>query len=231
MFERLTCVGILVLLAGCAAAVPPVLDTLGPSHQQAVLVRSDHRRQTHASLTLWEKHNSSWQRTYQVVPAMLGRTGLASPGEKKEGDGHTPSGVYDLRTAFGYYPALATGLDYRQAGPEDLWVDDAAAPEYNQWVKSPARAASFEKLRRDDHLYEIATVIEYNTAPTVPGAGSAIFMHIWRRYDHPTSGCVALSERHLRRILKILDKSKEPVIILEEGHGHRRGISKTSGAS
>ena len=153
------------------------------------------------------------------MPAVIGRNGLADAGQKKEGDGKTPSGIYDLGTAFGYSPSVKTGLDYRQTGADDFWVDDAASAQYNQWVKGVVRANSFEKLKRDDHLYALAVVIEYNTRPVVPGAGSAIFLHVWRRYDHATAGCVALSQRYLRHILKHLDRSKGPVIILEEHHG------------
>lgn len=156
--------------------------------------------------------------TYPTVSAVIGRNGLAPSGEKREGDSRTPSGTYALGTAFGYFPSVKTGLDYLQTGADDFWVDDASSDQYNQWVKGSPRANSFEKLKRDDGLYKLGVVIEYNTHPVVPGAGSAIFLHVWRHYDHPTAGCVALSERHLRRLLRHLDKTSQPVIILEEGH-------------
>ena len=203
-------------LVGCATCVPASVRTLDVAHQQAVHVRS---HKTSAEVTLWQRQGNAWSKTYPTVSAVIGRNGLAPAGEKKEGDGRTPSGIYDLKKAFGYFVDVTTGLDYEIVHADDIWVDDAASPDYNRWVKAPTQAASFEQLKRADHLYELAAVIEYNTKPVTPGAGSAIFMHIWRRYDHPTAGCVALSERHLRRILKYLDKNKQPVIVLEEGHG------------
>ncbi len=205
-------------IGGCATIPPSALRTLDPSHQQAIVVETYPKYPTRANVSLWQHSNGHWQRTY-AVPAVVGRNGLAQPGAKKEGDGKTPSGIYNLGPAFGYLPSIKTGLLYRQATADDFWVDDPTSAQYNQWVKGTPQANSFEILRRQDHLYKLALVIDYNSNPVVSGAGSAIFMHIWRRHDHPTAGCVALSERHLRRILRHLNKIDDPVIILEAKHG------------
>ena len=140
---------------------------------------------------------------------------MAVFGDKREGDGKTPSGVFPLGPAFGDASAIDTALEYRQASDLDFWVDDVHAMQYNQWVHGKPAAASFERMKRPDDLYRYGVVIGYNTAPVVSGAGSAIFMHVWRRYDHPTAGCVAVSQRYLRKILRWLDKQYRPVIILE----------------
>ncbi len=87
--------------------------------------------------------------------------------------------------------------------------------QYNQWVRGTPAAGSFERLKRPDDLYQYGIVIGYNMHPVIPGAGSAIFMHVWRRYDSPTAGCVALNQRNLRKILRWLDRQYQPVIILE----------------
>lgn len=117
--------------------------------------------------------------------------------------------------AFGYTPSVDTGLQYRQAGELDFWVDDAHSLQYNQWVNGIPAARSFEHMKRRDDLYQYGIVIGYNMRPVIPGAGSAIFMHVWRRYNAPTSGCVALNQRNLRKILRWLEQRYQPVIILE----------------
>ena len=146
---------------------------------------------------------------------MIGRNGLAPAGEKKEGDGRTPSGTYPLGPAFGYASSINTGLFYRQATDIDFWVDDIHSMQYNLWVRGTPAANSFERMKRHDDLYQYGVVIGYNMHPVVPGAGSAIFMHVWRRYNSPTSGCVALNQRYLRKILRWLDRQYQPVIIME----------------
>jgi L,D-peptidoglycan transpeptidase YkuD (ErfK/YbiS/YcfS/YnhG family) len=141
--------------------------------------------------------------------------GLAARGEKKEGDGKTPSGIYPLGPAFGYASRIDTGLEYHQATDDDFWVDDPQSMQYNQWIKGNPQARSFERMKRSDNLYQLGIVIGYNEHPIVKGAGSAIFMHIWRKYYSPTAGCVALNQRYLRKILHWLQAQDQPVIILE----------------
>jgi len=208
------------MVSGCASVPPASIQRLDPSSTQAIYVQTSKPHSHHARLALWEFEHGRWQKAYPTVSAVIGRNGLAPAGTKKEGDGRTPSGTYALGTAFGYFPSVQTGLDYRQTGPDDFWVDDPYSNQYNQWVKGTPKANSYEKLKRDDPLYKLGIVIEYNTKLVVPGAGSAIFMHIWRRYDQATAGCVAASERHLRHVLKRLDRSRHPVIIMEE-YGQR----------
>jgi len=146
---------------------------------------------------------------------VIGRNGMAATGDKKEGDGKTPSGIYALGPAFGYAPTIVTGIVYHQATDLDFWVDDMNSLQYNQWVRGSPAAKSFERMKRQDDLYQYGIVIDYNTHPIIPGAGSAIFMHVWRNYHSSTAGCVALNQRYLRKILHWLDKQYQPVIILE----------------
>jgi L,D-peptidoglycan transpeptidase YkuD (ErfK/YbiS/YcfS/YnhG family) len=56
-------------------------------------------------------------------------------------------------------------------------------------------------MRRGDGLYDLCAVTDHNTDPVVPGAGSAIFVHVWRRPRFPTAGCVAFARADLCWIL------------------------------
>lgn len=162
-----------------------------------------------------QRADSTWREARAPMDAVVGRNGFAPPGEKREGDGRTPSGLYRLGTVFGYAESAATKMPYRQAAADDLWVDDIHAADYNRWVKqSETRAASFEKMRRDDDLYKYGVVIEYNTDPVVKGHGSAIFMHVWAGAGSTTAGCVAVSEEDILSILAWLDPAARPVILI-----------------
>lgn len=168
-----------------------------------------------AKVSTWEFKDRNWQPVFGSMAATVGRNGIAPLNEKREGDGRTPSGTYALGPAFGYAPALDTKLVYRQATDNDFWVDDVESSQYNQWVTGKPNAASFEEMRRKDDLYQIGVVIEYNTQPIVPGHGSAIFMHVWRGPGQSTSGCVALSQNDLQKVVAWLDKKHEPVILIQ----------------
>ena len=111
-----------------------------------------------------------WHRIY-LVSAVIGRNGLAAAGEKKEGDGKTPSGIYPLGPAFGYASSIDTGLAIPSGTDLDFWVDDVQSMQYNQWVSGMPVARSFERMKRSDNLYQYGIVIGYNTHPVIPGAG------------------------------------------------------------
>ena len=92
------------------------------------------------------------------------------------------------------------GLPGRPVGPRDGWSDDPADPLYNRRVSWPS-CHSAERLRRADRLYDLIAVTDFNRRPPAPGAGSAIFLHVWKRPRKWTAGCVAFRERDLAWIL------------------------------
>jgi L,D-peptidoglycan transpeptidase YkuD (ErfK/YbiS/YcfS/YnhG family) len=209
---RTTCVWLACLLAGTAAAADPPPAGVPADAGQAIVVRPAQGKVFQVEVITRERRGDGWSDVLMTRPGVIGPKGFARPGLKREGDGHTPTGVYRVGTAFGSELAIATGLEYRRATADDFWVDDPDSPQYNRWVTGQPAAKSFEKLRQD--AYKYATVIEYNTDPVVPGHGSAIFLHVWSGPDQPTAGCVALAEADVRELLKWLDRRQNPVIVL-----------------
>lgn len=132
---------------------------------------------------------------------ILGRGGVR--GDKREGDGATPLGRFALRLVYWRADRVAeplTALPKRPIRPQDGWCDDPADPAYNRPVASPY-PARHEKLWRDDGVYDLILVIGHNDDPVVPGAGSAVFVHLTRPERTPTDGCVAFDAADLRRLL------------------------------
>ena len=206
----------LLSLLSCAttdrtAAPPP--EAVPAWARQALVVRTV--MGFRASLTAWERDSRGWRRTAGPLLAVVGRNGFAPAGKKREGDGRTPSGIFRLGLAFGRPASLKTGLHYRQATDDDYWVDDPASPQYNQWVRGQPAARSWEKMRPSNGLYDAGIVVEYNTAPTVSGRGSAIFIHLWEgKGKKATAGCVALRRDNLIALLRWLDAKANPVVVL-----------------
>jgi len=122
---------------------------------------------------------------------------------KREGDGATPAGLCGLTTVYwraDRQPAPETILPCRPIAPWLGWSDDPLDSAYNRPVRHP-HLGSAEHLFRADRLYDIVVVTDHNTAPTVAGAGSAIFLHIWRRPRYPTAGCIGFCRSDLLWIL------------------------------
>ena len=202
-----------------ADGIPAELDDLPGDVHQAVVVETTGKAA--ARVSGWERNDAGpagggagWTQVINPVKAVIGRKGLAPKGEKREGDGRTPSGVFALRRAFGYEEEVPTGLVYQRVTERDFWIDDPGSLQYNQWVAGDVPRVSHEVLRRRDNLYKYAVVIEYNANPVVPGMGSAIFLHVWRGAGQPTAGCVAMSEAGILRFLQWLDARRNPVILL-----------------
>jgi len=54
---------------------------------------------------------------------------------------------------------------------------------------------------RGNRLYDSCAITSHNADPAVPGAGSAIFVHLWRCVRWPTAGCIAFRRSDLEWIL------------------------------
>ena len=189
------------------AAVPPEVC-------QLLVVQADSKNKQVGTLTAWQKKEEKWLVKYKDLPVSLGRSGVVSALQKKEGDGATPAGLYRLRRAFGYEP-FATSMPYIQVTKQHYWIDDVASPLYTQLVVGKTEAKSYEEMRRKDELYKLGLVVEYNTEPIVAGKGSAIFMHIRKGPGVPTSGCIAMAEKDIKKLLQWLKPEQNPAVCIE----------------
>ncbi|MBO9447695.1 L,D-transpeptidase family protein [Ruegeria sp. R14_0] len=134
----------------------------------------------------------------RVFPCSIGKGGLSR--DKREGDGATPTGVHRIVGMLFRPDRLSAPTAWATPiGPRDLWSDDSADDQYNQLVSAPY-GHSHEKLRRADPLYDLVLITDWNWPNAVPGRGSAIFLHQWRRPGFPTEGCIAFRRDHLRWI-------------------------------
>jgi L,D-peptidoglycan transpeptidase YkuD (ErfK/YbiS/YcfS/YnhG family) len=185
----------------------------------------------HGKLQLFERaHGNDWIAVSSPVPVLFGKNGLAwgiglagqneSGLHKKERDGRAPAGVFAIGNVFGYEPKLPPGGDYpyHQVTEADVWSDDPRSPNYNRHIvidpNKPPDNYTHEKMRSGDFAYHWLIEIRHNSDPPVPGAGSAIFFHIRRGVNHPTTGCTTMAEPDLVRIVSWLRASRHPCYAL-----------------
>lgn len=137
-------------------------------------------------------------------PAALGKRGVRA--RKKEGDGTTPMGAWNCTKVY-YRPDRvrrpATTLVAEPIRRDFGWCDAPGDRNYNRKVTMPY-SASAESLWRDDHLYDVIVILDYNTKPRSRSRGSAIFLHVARPSLAPTEGCIAMKREHLLRLLRML---------------------------
>ena len=136
----------------------------------------------------------------------LGKGGIAK--KKKEGDNITPKGTFKINKI--YYRAdkikkLKTFFKKIKIKKNMGWCDDPMSKFYNQQINLPTKFGH-EKLYRNDNIYDIIAVLNYNIRPTVKNKGSAIFIHIAKKNYQPTLGCIAMKKKNLLFLLKNLKK-------------------------
>ena len=142
----------------------------------------------------------------------LGKAGIEE--KKKEGDNITPKGIFKIMRI--YYRAdrikiIATSIKKIKIKKDMGWCDDPISNFYNKQIKLPSRY-SHEKLYRNDNLYDLVLVLNYNTNPIIKNKGSAIFIHIAKKNYKKTAGCIALKKAHLIHLVKEIKKNTKVFI-------------------
>jgi L,D-peptidoglycan transpeptidase YkuD (ErfK/YbiS/YcfS/YnhG family) len=223
-----------LLLLACSTAPSAQVEALRlPSRTtQVVLCMTERWADSAATVQCLERRGNGWRVAVPAMPARVGRSGLGwgiglhrdgGGPVKVEGDGRGPAGVFSLLYAFGYGLGPPPGLQvpYRHAGMRDYFVDASESLSYNQWQHIPSeepnepgtRWRSFERMRRQDDLYEFGVVVGHNVDGPIPDRGSAIFMHVWSPSGGPTSGCTSMSREDLLRMMRWLRAGANPLLI------------------
>lgn len=215
----------LLLAAAPATAAGPIPDEA----RQLVLVTAPDWNARGGTLRRYARDpGGAWTAVGDPVPVSLGGKGLAwgrglAPGDptrppapgpaKKEGDARTPAGAFGLggATGTGDAPPAGTRLAWRPAG-ELVCVDDVASPSYNRVVPGGGAWRSFERMDTPI-IYRHTIFVDHNPAQ-VPGGGSCIFLHVWRRPGATTLGCTAMDGAALEALLAWLDPAARPTLVV-----------------
>jgi L,D-peptidoglycan transpeptidase YkuD (ErfK/YbiS/YcfS/YnhG family) len=195
---------------------------------QVVLVTTKSWAATTGVLQRYERVGAAWKQVGAPFTVVVGAKGLgwgsadhpASDGPvKQEGDARTPAGIFRLTAAYGLpaRPPKGTKLPYQRSSEATRCVDDGASPQYNQILEQTGKPTwgSAEIMRRKDGLYDWVMVVDHNRART-PGAGSCIFLHVWRDATSPTVGCTAMPKARLAELMAWIDPARAVLVVVPE---------------
>lgn len=218
------------LLTLIALFAPPPDQPFSVTARQAIVVTTPDWDAMSGTAQRFERSDGAWKRIGEPQAVVIGKNGLAwgrglSPlvkggrPPKVEGDGRAPAGVFRLTQAYGKAEQAPKGttLPYAPTHQGLFCIDDPTHPRYNRIVDAKTRTQpwkSAEKMRRRDPLYDRLIVVEHNDggAP-LPGAGSCIFLHVWRSPKKGTLGCTAAPAETIDAWLAWLRADAEPVLI------------------
>jgi len=139
----------------------------------------------------------------------LGKNGIKR--KRQEGDNITPKGIFKLIKI--YYRSdriknFKTNLKKIKINKNTAWCDDYRSKFYNKEIILPSKY-SYENFYRRDNIYDLIVIKNYNINPIIKKKGSAIFIHIAKKKNSPTQGCIALNKKNLLLLLsKIKKKTK-----------------------
>lgn len=230
--------GSVAVPAQAGAAEP---DAFAQSTQMIVVTTSDWNA-VEGRLQRYERTTprEAWRPVSGPISIVVGKNGLgwgigivatddpavraASDPVKKEGDGKAPAGVFALGTAFGYAPQPLPGLKmpYLNLTPSIECVDDIGSKYYNRVVDRSNVAPdwnSSEHMRSAGESYRWGIVVDHNATVTegnarpAAGAGSCIFLHVWRNSSQATVGCTAMPQSELETVLTWLDPTRKPLLV------------------
>lgn len=188
---------------------------------QVITVVAPSTGSTSATLQAWTAApGGGWLRYGPAIPARVGSDGMsATPSEYRSA---TPMGSFTLTQAFGRMADPGTRISYFQSTPADWWISQSG-PLYNTHQRCSG-SCPFTQGDPNEHLYYItpeydyAVVIDYNTrnaGPVRQGAGSAFFLHVTD--GSATAGCVSIPRDSLVSLLRWLNPSAHPRILIGTG--------------
>ena len=137
----------------------------------------------------------------------LGKNGVGI--KKIEGDNITPKGTYKIIKVYhrkDRIKKINSKFKLIEIKKNMGWCDDPKSSFYNRQIKLPTKYGH-EKLYRNDNLYDLIVVLNYNMNPIIKKKGSAIFLHIAKNSYQKTKGCIALKKEHLIKIISKIKKN------------------------
>ena len=169
-----------------------------------------------ATLTLWQRLGTCWSPVAGPWPARIGVNGFSD--HHVEGDLTTPTGAYGIGPVmYGNAPDPGVHYAYHRLTCGDWWDEDPSSAAYNTFQElacgeAPPFGGGSERLWQETVAYPSFAVVDYNTHPTVAGAGSAIFIHA--DTGGATAGCVSVPLGDLDTLLRWLRPAASPLIVM-----------------
>ncbi len=154
---------------------------------------------------------------------------------RQEGDKRAPAGIFSISGIFGIEEKEKAKKDLKLKMPYTYLTDttrcigEGKSKYYNQIIDTKNVTKDWDDDRnnemmryeglRDEQAYKWGVFIDNNSnsnpnpeMKTDKNAGSCIFIHIWKNEETGTSGCTAIKERDIEKIVTWLDIKKKPII-------------------
>ena len=149
------------------------------------------------------------------VKCAIGKKGIGY--KRKEGDLITPLGEFNIKYILYRKDRIkvSSKLKKKVIKKNMGWCDDPKSNHYNKLVKLPFDY-KHEKLYKNENIYDIILVLNYNMNPIKKNQGSAIFIHVAKNNFKRTKGCVAIKKISLIKLIKKINPYTKVKISLQK---------------
>ena len=232
---REAAVGDVLVSAETATAALPQVIGARRQVQQMITISSRRFGSTSGNLNAWRRDaTGQWVRARGPVRVVLGYNGWVKAADREQSTGTTPAGRFRLPYAFGNSSDPGARLTYRHVDRNDWWPYDPRDPAtYNIYQHHKAdrtrwRAGYAEHLASYGAEYAYALVVGFNLPsgvhyskrraqwvaelPADTTRGGGIFLHV--RGDGLTAGCVAMSRRDMRWLVRWVRPDAQPRLVM-----------------
>lgn len=141
-----------------------------------------------------------WEELFEV-DGIMGRNGMNN--YRKEGDGTTPIGVWQMDTPFGQKDAQeGFPENYIKVDESYVWTDTT-----NKLVKDESQTLTGERVGKNGYAgyYDYAINAGYNKN-AYPKKGNALFLHCLGASRSGSSGCVQIPTDAMIKVMKLYGK-------------------------
>lgn len=160
-----------------------------------------HTSGSNAIVEFYNKVDGKWK----LVFSENGVVGTNGIDKQREGDKKTPTGDFGIGSAFGIQANPGTSIPYIDVKATTFACDEES-PYYNTIIDTDKvdHVCHGEEMFKYKTAYAYGLQIGYNLENVYP-LGSAIFLHV--KSGSSTAGCVAITEEHMKTVLKMSDQN------------------------
>ena len=165
--------------------------------------------------------HGKWHKVFDVK-GFIGYGGLINPNYRHEGDGTTPTGVYDFGQAFGVASNPGTKVPYTQLTWHHWWVGDSHSKYFNtlQDRRKTGKywsTAGGEPIIDKPDAYQYGIAINFNMNRNTAYRGWGIHFHCSDHLKHATAGCIGIPSNYMREFLQQVEPGAKIVISSPNG--------------
>jgi L,D-peptidoglycan transpeptidase YkuD (ErfK/YbiS/YcfS/YnhG family) len=202
MLVALSMVTLAAPLQASAAVTPSVPPGVGAywanslrGHSQVIVADGANNGTTNIKLTLWTYVGANRWRNDGSYAAVGGTSGW---NKTRQGDRRSPTGVFALTDAGGYYPNPGTRLPYQRS------------------------TSAYSTVLEGTRVFSYVVAIGYNRVAGTPPSSTRTTMgyakgtQIWIHERHRTgsAGCIGTSRAGVVKVLRWLNPAAHPVILM-----------------